>query len=155
MSKTQIAECWESLETENLFDETTLGKGEPMRVDCFFPLSDDIEYRLYTWEAGYCFTQQKERIAYTFVAIDENGRRKEIFSGSDFYCSPMWAIDSDQTVLSLLGCLTLREGDTDDEYFENYTPAQREFSESYSCEILGVMVHQWSEEDLEQLAMRW
>jgi hypothetical protein len=35
-----------------------------------------------------------------------------------------------------MGYLTLRKGDTDKEYFENYTPEQRDFSDSFDCEVL-------------------
>ena len=64
---------------------------------------------------------------------------KTIFEGSDFYCSPLHAIDSDDCVKALMGFLTLKPGDTDREYFANYTEAQMEFanqhSEALACEI--------------------
>jgi hypothetical protein len=51
----------------------------------------------------------------------------------------MNADDSDETVRGLMGFLTLRPGDTDDEYFENYTKAQRRYcdmhAEDLSCEV--------------------
>ena len=63
-----------------------------------------------------------------------------IFTGEDFCGSPMNADDSDATVASLLGFLTLRPGDTDPEYFERYTPAQLDFcaqhAEALSLEAL-------------------
>lgn len=62
-----------------------------------------------------------------------------LFEGEDLGCSPMHAIDSDESVAALMGFLTLRPGDTDAEYFENYTPEQMEFcqqhAESLSCEV--------------------
>lgn len=48
----------------------------------------------------------------------------------DFHASPCHAIDSDEPLRSLLGFLTLRPGDTDSEYFANYTPRQWEFVNS-------------------------
>ena len=63
----------------------------------------------------------------------------ELFTGTDFACSPMHCVDSDMAVASLMGFLTLRKGDTDAEYFASYTPAQIEFSEQHaealSCEV--------------------
>lgn len=63
-----------------------------------------------------------------------------IFEGEDFACSPMHAIDSDDCVKSLLGFLTLKPGDTDDEYFENYTQKQLDFcahhAEALECEVM-------------------
>lgn len=71
-------------------------------------------------------------LAYEF--LDKNG--EILFSGEDFSCSPLHAIDSDQTIRSLLTFLTLRPGDTDADYFANYTEKQLEFANSYDCECL-------------------
>lgn len=60
-----------------------------------------------------------------------------IFEGEDYGCSPMCAIDSDDCLRDLLGFLTLRPGDTDDEYFERYTPFQLAFAEKHA-EILSM-----------------
>jgi len=59
-----------------------------------------------------------------------------IFDGSDFHCSPLHAIDSLETMRACLSFLTTRPGDTDKEYFENYTEAQMEFANSSDCEQL-------------------
>lgn len=52
----------------------------------------------------------------------------------------MIAIDSDRALAALLGFLTLRPGDTDDEYFEHYTAVQREYcaqhAETLACEAI-------------------
>lgn len=56
----------------------------------------------------------------------------EVFAGSDFSGSPMHADDSDDTVRCLMGFLTLRPGDTDSEYFENYTPEQLAFCDAHA-----------------------
>lgn len=59
------------------------------------------------------------------LRIRENGNKSIImFKGEDFGCSPLHAIDSDATVKSLMTFLTLRPGDTDRDYFKNYTPGQ-------------------------------
>lgn len=55
-----------------------------------------------------------------------------LFTGNDFYCSPLHAIDSDETVRSLMSFLTLRIGDTDLEYFDSYTDVQKEFRDSHA-----------------------
>ena len=51
-----------------------------------------------------------------------------IFEGADFSGSPMHADDSDQAVASLLTFLSLRPGDTDPDYFDDYTPEQLAFA---------------------------
>ena len=69
----------------------------------------------------------------------ENHKAVTIFEGSDFHCSPCYAVDSDGAVECLMGFLTLRPGDTDAEYFKDYTEAQKNFcsqhAESLSCEV--------------------
>ena len=60
-----------------------------------------------------------------------------LFAGEDFRPSPMHADDADETLRGLLGFLTLRPGDTDREYFADYSPAQLAFAESSECELLA------------------
>jgi hypothetical protein len=60
---------------------------------------------------------------------------KLIFEGRDFGPSPMHAIDGIETVISLLGFLSLQKGDTDVEYFADYTKEQMEFSENHGEEL--------------------
>ena len=57
---------------------------------------------------------------------------KELFRGEDFHCSPLHGIDSDATVASLMGFLTLRPGDTDAEYFTAYNEAQLTFAADHA-----------------------
>ncbi len=88
----------------------------------------------------------KQRLAYVFKGPDG----KVVFEGNDFCCSPMHAIDSDACVRSLLGFLTLRPGDTDDEYFADYTEAQKAFCEA-DAEALSVFGCEDSDDPLEDL----
>ena len=59
-------------------------------------------------------------------------RSHTVFTGSDFRPSPLHAWDSDETVAAVMGFLTLRLGDTDRDYFENYTAEQIEFRDSHA-----------------------
>jgi hypothetical protein len=61
-------------------------------------------------------------------------------SQTDFRCSPLDVIDSNETVKCLMGFLTLRQGDIDKEYFDNYTKEQLEFSELHA-ESLNIAVY--------------
>lgn len=76
----------------------------------------------------------KEAVAYIL-----SHRGKIIFKGDDFGCSSLHAVDSDDTVKALMGFLTLRPGDTDSEYFDDYTTEQLEYcsrwAESLSMEV--------------------
>ena len=62
-----------------------------------------------------------------------------LFEGEDCGCSPLHSIDSDETVAGIMSFLTCRPGDTDAEYFADYTPAQLDYcsqhAESLACEV--------------------
>ena len=89
-------------------------------------------YDLRTWDSGRTDHMGKTLLRYELR--DPHGYI--LFSGSDFGCSPMDAIDSDRSVGALLGFLTLRPGDTDREYFDHYNFVQRDFAASSDCEYL-------------------
>jgi hypothetical protein len=55
-----------------------------------------------------------------------------LFEGTDFAGSPMHADDSDDTIRSLMTFLTLKPGDTDADYFEGYTDAQRDYCSAHA-----------------------
>lgn len=63
-----------------------------------------------------------------------------LFEGADFGVSPLHSVDSDAALLALLWFLALRPGDTDREYFAEYTAAQLEWCESSECESLACAV---------------
>lgn len=91
-------------------------------------------WRLTTWATDRVDWRGQTVLGYRLVSPE--GR--VVFDGTDFAGSPMHGDDSDATLRALLGFLCLRPGDTDAEYFQDYTPAQREFSESYECEAMQV-----------------
>lgn len=90
------------------------------------PYNDGRKWRLRLWDAQRAHRPGASQagIEYEFTAPDGS----IIFSGDDYGCSPMNAIDSDACVRGLLGFLTLRLGDTDADYFDNYTDVQRGFA---------------------------
>lgn len=72
------------------------------------------------------FYKGTEKLSYDFDML-EAGKKTELFNGDEYRPSPLHAVDSDESVLGLLHFLTLRPGDTDDEYFKNYTPVQLDY----------------------------
>jgi len=68
------------------------------------------------------------------------GKSVILFEGFDFGCSPMYSIDGDDAIRSLMNFLTLKPGDTDPEYFENYTKEQLEYCDRHA-EALGLVVY--------------
>lgn len=74
---------------------------------------------------------------------------KLLFKGNDFRPSPLHGIDSIQSVVSLLGFLTVQEHDTDPEYFKDYTPEQLEWSNSGYCEAVKGLVSDYEDSEPE------
>jgi hypothetical protein len=62
----------------------------------------------------------------------------ELFAGSDFGCSPLHAIDSDVTLLTILSFLCMKPGDTDSDYFAGYTDSQLMFCQEYADDLMFV-----------------
>lgn len=89
-------------------------------------------HTLRTWDT-HRTRDGRTRIAYELR--DPSGA--VLFAGDDFRPSPMHADDSDATLRGLLGFLFLRPGDTDAEYFAEYSPAQLAFANSSTCELLA------------------
>ena len=80
-------------------------------------------------DAGYDYGRQRNMLRYV---LRQAGKRHPIFDGSDFGCSPLHAIDSDDTIAAIMSFLTLQPGDTDPDYFSDYTPAQRDFMQMHA-----------------------
>ena len=95
---------------------------------------DDLRLTIYN-AYKKCQYKGNTSVAYRFTQAG-----KLLFEGNDFHPSPLHADDSMETVYSLLSFLTLQEGDTDDEYFANYTKAQLAWIRSAKCENLSYFV---------------
>lgn len=61
-----------------------------------------------------------------------------VFSGSDLGCSPLNTPESKENAVALLSFLTLRKGDTDEDYFDGYTPEQLAWIDTDDCEDLSM-----------------
>lgn len=91
-----------------------------------------LGYRLTLWE-DHVGPDGRTFLRYRFCRPD--GR--VVFAGADFGVPAFSAIDSDDVVRSLMGFLTLRQGDTDRDYFADYTPEQLAWCEGSDCDWLG------------------
>jgi hypothetical protein len=110
--------------------ETKFSPAQLLRRCIFRPYLPDRGpvFSLTLWDTYQLMPgMQKDKLAY---CLKMNG--KALFEGNDFGCSPMHAIDSDDTVRSLMTFLTLKPGDTDDEYFEKYTAEQLDYCTKYA-----------------------
>lgn len=96
---------------------------------------DGYRYTLTMTDSGTYDARGQTRIGYVLkVKAPESGRKAYtvLFRGDDFSGSPMHADDSDETVAGLFGFLTLKPGDTDQDYFESYSVAQLAWAESHA-----------------------
>lgn len=89
------------------------------------------DMRLMVWDTHRTDRLGKSILGYAFWPEHSE---EPLFSGDDYGCSPMHAIDSDEVLFSILSFLCLRPGDTDREYFGDYTADQMAWAESYLCE---------------------
>lgn len=100
------------------------------------------------WDTGRLRDGNKCLLGYTLTMLDSINyakagtryvKRDVLFHGEDFGCSPLHAIDGNDAVVGLMTFLTLRPGDTDSDYFANYTPVQLEYcsqhAEALYCEV--------------------
>ncbi len=93
-------------------------------------------FTLTTWDdVGYDH-RGAVRLRYR-LTMRENGKSVVLFEAADFCASPGEASDSDSAHAGLMSFLTLRPGDTDAEYFENYTDAQKAYCAAHA-EYLSV-----------------
>lgn len=81
---------------------------------------DSGDLRLEIIEAGGEVSHDPGALGYVLT-----DRGTVIFAAADFRPSPLHAVDSDRTVEALAEFLALKPGDTDDEYFANYTQRQQ------------------------------
>ncbi len=109
------------------------------------PFREGPDFELKIFDTGTYDRRGQTKLAYELVRLDAPPiGDKVLFAGGDFCGSPMYADNSDSTARSLLGFLTLKPGDTDADYFNEYSPEQLAWCQSSECEALGMYA---SEED--------
>lgn len=78
--------------------------------------------------------------------------------GNDFHLGLGQYPDSVDCVVSLLGFLTMQEGDTDSEYFKQYLPEMTAFSKSIECQDIKISLYDYENSEDEvvmQEAQSW
>jgi len=70
---------------------------------------------------------------------------KLLFHGNDFKASPLYGIDSLETICSLCGFITIKMGDVDKDYFKYYTKQQLAFTETTDCERLAFLLSDYGD----------
>lgn len=82
-------------------------------------------FSLTLWDTGERDSMNKAILAYRLRM-----EGKTIFQGEDFH-TPHRPLNSDQNIEELLGFLCLKPGDTDADWFDQYTPEQLAFTEKH------------------------
>lgn len=87
-----------------------------------------------------------------------SGEEVLIFLGEDYGCPQHRSVDADETIHDLLGFLSLKEGDTDAEYFSNYTPEQLEWRDNCAEDLSmwlmdaeSMREENWNDDDLTEV----
>lgn len=99
-----------------------------------------VRFRPYRKGMGPTFTLKLYYLPVGYRLIMKGKTVEILFEGEDFGCSPLHGIDSDDCVKSLMNFLTLRPGDTDAEYFANYTQVQKDYCDEHA-EALSAEVY--------------
>ena len=79
------------------------------------------------------------------LSMHQNKKKIILFQGHDFGNSPLHCIDSNASILSLMGFLTLRPGDTDEDYFQEYTQIQLDYCEQHAEYLSNEVTNRFGE----------
>jgi hypothetical protein len=109
-------------------------------------------FRLRMWDSGGRDERGVTTIAYRFEQTQPKAEAGVIFEDADFHGSPMHADDSDETVRGLLTFLTLKPGDTDKEYFDDYTEEQMAFA---MADGESLSMYSFDEKDMRMPLRKW
>jgi hypothetical protein len=106
----------------------------------------DTGYRLTVWESE----KRQPRNGHPFLGyIFRDPSGMVLFSGEDYGPSPMDAQDSDASLRGLVTFLTIRPGDTDDEYFAKYDRTQMAWVNGPDIERLNLQ--SWGSDEPEDV----
>jgi hypothetical protein len=90
-------------------------------------------YRLLVWDDHTRYSTGQYRVRYAFFLPRA---RKPLFLG-ECGVAPHDPIDSDAALVGILGWLTLKPGDTDADFFADYTPDQLDWCQSSEAQELS------------------
>jgi hypothetical protein len=102
-------------------------------------------YRLTIGRTGAFDGRGVEHLCYELVEISED-KNTLLFSGDQFSPSPMFAQHDARVVTALMSFLTLKPGDTDAEYFTDYTPSQLAFADEHGEAVFVEVVERFGED---------
>ncbi|MGB3203702.1 MAG: hypothetical protein WBB28_01800 [Crinalium sp.] len=77
---------------------------------------------------------------YHYSLVDFKVQSEPLFEGNQLRCMP--GRDIIDVFADILGFLTLRPGETDEEYFDSYSPTQLSWLQTNRCEDLRSLVYE-------------
>lgn len=84
------------------------------------------------------------RVAYE-LRQHAGGVTSVLLQGDDIHLSAGTCTDSNRAVAEIMGWLTLRPGDTDGDFFSDYTPAQLDFCSTHAEALNMTSIDRWGE----------
>lgn len=100
-------------------------------------------FRLRLFDDGQTNALGKTQLRYSFADLIQGS--DELFQGDDYGLASSHAVDSPEAAAGILSFLSLEPGDTDEEYFAAYTPAQRTWLESGRAQDMKLAVFELEE----------
>lgn len=102
----------------------------PDLIRCLTHVFTDGPITLSLWDTG-----RTDDRGCSILGYELQHRDWIVFNGEDFAGSPMHADDSDECVACLLRFLSLRPGDTDQDYFAGYSSEQLDWAIAHGEEL--------------------
>ena len=112
---------------------------------CHFSISGGPSFKLTTWRSHIDPENNRKYLAYRLYMCLE-GKSTVLFKGND-YSPPRVAPNSDESMSSLMGFLTLAPGDADDDYFQDYTKEQLDYCENYAEDLSEEVLMRFEKEE--------
>lgn len=136
-------------EIEKTADLLSDGKLDMLRHCIFRPYrpGQGPSFELRMWDTHKRDAHGRTNIGYVLTIRAHKGAKAvPLFIGDEFFCSPMHADDSDESVRGLMSFLTLKPGDTDAEFFEKYTPGQLAYCSAHAESLALEVFHRYGED---------
>ena len=102
-------------------------------------------FRLCIGRTGTFDRRGIELLCYELIEISGD-EETVLFTGDQFSPSPMFGLHDDRVVTALMGFLTLKPGDTDDDYFKDYTAKQLAFATEHGEAVYVDVVERFGED---------
>lgn len=103
-----------------------------LRVQLFRKEYDKRKIVIRAWDGGMAGSATHNRID---IEVRHGG--EIIFARGDTWCATPYSIDGIEARESVLSCVAMKPGDTDEEYFASYTPKQLAWASKYGEALSG------------------